>query len=181
MQLKKIISILNGSKNVKILDKGNEILTQWITDGRAAYPLSKLPELDADTFFAIASVSEKDKGKWKVTREYVPASMNFEDNDDTENRIEKIGILINGLLPLATQKGCVLIEPEYLAPLKDEGDYELYERISSGGNLYIAVKTGLLLRAIILPVERINEEFVEKIENILRLSRIALQNNQKED
>lgn len=62
-----------------------------------------------------------------------------------------------------------------------DAGYELYERTTAQGKPYIAVKSGFMLLGIISPYDLVNETFINNLDEILKLSRIALFNKQKDD
>lgn len=62
-----------------------------------------------------------------------------------------------------------------------DAGYELYERTTAQGKPYIAVKNGFMLLGIISPYDLVNETFINNLDEILKLSRIALFNKQKDD
>ena len=80
------------------------------------------------------------------------------------------------LIVLHTSQGIRFIDKEYLRPLSDY-DMDIlrfYERTSTGGQLYIAVKAGMMLEAIIAPFNAVNDKFVEKLQEITKDCEIAL-------
>lgn len=86
------------------------------------------------------------------------------------------------LEPLKTSQGIAFINTRYLKPFSDiDAGYELYERTTAQGKPYIAVKSGFMLLGIISPYDLVNEIFINNLDEILKLSRIALFNKQKDD
>lgn len=56
-------------------------------------------------------------------------------------------------MPVRTSRGLRFYNPDYLKPLKDlQNTLEIYERHTESGMLYFAVKSGMLLQAIVLPM-----------------------------
>ena len=49
-----------------------------------------------------------------------------------------------------------------------------YERTTADGDLYIAAKVGMILAAIITPLDVVNEKFVERLRVITKDCTIAL-------
>lgn len=60
----------------------------------------------------------------------------------------------------------------------NRNDLYITLRIGTDGTEYFAVKQGLLLQGIVLPYDVVNENFVDKLNELYRLSDMAL-NNQK--
>lgn len=77
--------------------------------------------------------------------------------------------------PLKTRNGIIFIQQKYLAPLEDVLDVvQLYERVTPDGQTYVAAKAGLLIAAVIFPYRLVTEKFVNRLEEITRESRRAL-------
>ena len=72
--------------------------------------------------------------------------------------------------PSEQSGGIVFLDTNLLKPFADEKSVELYERRTKSGEIYIAVKTGLLLLGVILPVRVINETFIEMLSDLTNLS-----------
>jgi hypothetical protein len=81
------------------------------------------------------------------------------------------------LLPLKTSAGLVFIQEKYLSPL-DELEYmRLFERRSGGGGVYIVAKVGMLLQAVILPVDVVCDRLVYQLGELTELCRDAMVEN----
>ena len=111
--------------------------------------------------------------------EGVPAGISFEDTDETERHVEREGISIiysgRTLKPIRTTRGLVFIESRYLSPIADVLDVlELYERRTAEGAPYIVAKAGFLLQAVIMPYDVINQQFVDKLQELTRECVISL-------
>ncbi len=181
MKIKNIAAICKRNKCVTVFDRyGRDgSLTQYIGDGGALYPVTGLPELDGESVLTIFDVPEKDREKYIVQERDVPPGINFEDIDPSEKVVEgrTIAIVCSGrvLKPLQTSKGLVFIESRYLSPMSDVMDVlELYERTTSAGQPYIVAKAGLLLQAVIMPFDVINQQFVDQMRELTRMCGLAL-------
>lgn len=136
MKIKSIAAICKKNKNIAIFERysdDGDILTQYIGDGSAVYPVIGLPPLDAKSLLTIFDVPEKDRDNYFVKTLGIPAGISFEDTDATERQVEREGISIiysgRTLKPIHTTRGLVFIESRYLAPVADVLDVlELYER-----------------------------------------------------
>lgn len=141
MKIKSIAAICKKNKNIAIFERysdDGDILTQYIGDGSAVYPVIGLPPLDAESLLTIFDVPEKDRDNYFVKTLGVPAGISFEDTDATERQVEREGISIiysgRTLKPIRTTRGLVFIESRYLAPVADVLDVlELYERRTTDG------------------------------------------------
>lgn len=161
MKIKSIAAICKKNKNIAIFERysdDGDILTQYIGDGSAVYPVVGLPQLDKESLLTILDVPEKDRDNYFVKTLGVPAGISFEDTDETERHVEREGISIiysgRTLKPIRTTRGLVFIESRYLSPVADVLDaLELYERRTAEGTPYIVAKAGFLLQAVIMPKE----------------------------
>ena len=174
MKIKSIAAICKKNKNIAIFERysdDGDILTQYIGDGSAVYPVIGLPPLDAESLLTIFDVPEKDRDNYFVKTLGIPAGISFEDSDATERQVEREGISIiysgRTLKPIHTTRGLVFIESRYLSPVSDILDVlELYERITPRGTPYIVAKAGFLLQAVITPYDVISQQFVDNLKRL---------------
>lgn len=182
MKLKKISSLCNKNKRYILYDKMDSTgkITQWLGDGNAAYPLDGLPLLNEDSLCKMFDISEKQRDNINFDHAEWRDIINVEDTDPDESEAKEmeLGIVRNGrqLVPLMGRDGIVFIDGKYLSPLEDEIDMlVLFERKNARGQSYIAVKAGLLIRAVIMPVEAVNDDFINHLQDILRECKRELQ------
>lgn len=159
-------------------DEEGEIVRQWLGTGNAVYPIDGLPYMGGDNICAMFDIPEKKREKLIIRHDNTPDSINWEDSDPTEYQIDdpKLCVRYNGweLLPLCTSHGIIFIREKYLAPLDSLEYMRLFERKSKSGAVYIVAKVGLVIQAVIMPTDIINEEFVEKMGELTEMCRIAL-------
>lgn len=181
MKIKKVESICKSDKRITILEGEG---AQWLGNGNAMYLLDGMPVLDESTIFTLFDVAEKDREKYYLKCEPLPAGYNFGDTDDSEYLIDRIPIALSYLgytvIPYRSEVGTIFIESRYLAPLhKIEGGYELYLRYNENKVPYVAVKSGLLILAIIYPCNYAlfskGLSFVDFIDNISSQTNVALE------
>lgn len=185
MKIKKIVNTCRREGVARIYDTV-EGGVQWLSNGYACYPLYEVPVLSEDAFFTIFDFTPKQRSDTVISRSAFPESINNNDTAAGELLCEMLTPNIpfgsRLLIPLKTIGGIKFLDSEYLAPLADESnDMEIYERISTKGEPYFAVKVGLCLRAIITPFNAINKSFVEDIEKIYSLCKRALFNKEAEE
>ena len=178
MKIKKIVDLCkaNGKLILYKTDKG-----QWISDGGAAYPLLNLPDFDCESFCRTYDINDKTAEKMVFkTRYEFPTRISFEDWLD-EERIStrgKISVFASGvkMIPYVTSAGIAFVDSKYLNPLMDIKDdmLELYERYTEDGNLYFAAKAGLVLVGVIMPINTINKQFVQTIQELSKGCTAAL-------
>ncbi|WP_317399670.1 hypothetical protein [Anaerotruncus colihominis] len=86
------------------------------------------------------------------------------------------------LQPLHTAQGLQFIDTKYLEPLAEYKDMlALYERTDTSGQTYIAAKNGLILVAVIMPFDAINEKFVQQLQEFTRDCKVALEIKQERE
>lgn len=189
MKIKSIAAICKKNKNIAIFERysdDGDILTQYIGDGSAVYPVVGLPQLDKESLLTIFDVPEKDRDNYFVKTLGVPAGISFEDTDETERHVEREGISIiysgRTLKPIRTTHGLVFIESRYLSPVADVLDVlELYERRTAEGAPYIVAKAGFLLQAVIMPYDVINQQFVESLQDLTRECEFSLSEKERRE
>ena len=99
MKIKSIAAICKKNKNIAIFERysdDGDILTQYIGDGSAVYPVIGLPPLDAESLLTIFDVPEKDRDNYFVKTLGVPAGISFEDTDKN-GKTRRAGRNINHL------------------------------------------------------------------------------------
>ena len=188
MKIKSIAAICKKNKNIAIFERysdDGDILTQYIGDGSAVYPVVGLPQLDKESLLTIFDVPEKDRDNYFVKTLGVPAGISFEDTDETERHVEREGISIiysgRTLKPIRTTRGLVFIESRYLSPVADVLDVlELYERITPDGTPYIVAKAGFLLQAVIMPYDVISQQFVDNLKRLTEQCVLSLDLRERE-
>lgn len=92
MKIKSIAAICKKNKNIAIFERysdDGDILTQYIGDGSAVYPVVGLPQLDKESLLTIFDVPEKDRDNYFVKTLGVPAGISFEDTDETERHVAR--------------------------------------------------------------------------------------------
>ena len=181
MKFKSVASILKSSKTI-IISEGNDC--QWLGDGSALYPCYGFPQLTQKTIFTILDISEAKADKFYVKEQELPATMNFADSVSDEVMLKRgpFELCIDEVKvePLISGQGIIFINSKYLKPFSDEKEgIQLYERTTENGTPYIAVKSGFILIGVISPINIVTKELVVNLENILKLSRVALMNAPK--
>lgn len=181
MKIKQIESILKAEKTIIVIE--NEAC-QWLGNGSVFYPVYNLPKLTKENIFTIFDIPEEKRDKFYFEERPLPQGISFDDTDEGETMLERgsIAIYANGraLEPLKTSLGISFINERYLKPFADtDGGYDLYERIDSKGNIYIAVKCGFILLGIISPYDLVSEKFVSTLQELTELSKVALLNQEE--
>ena len=182
MKFKKIAALCNKAKNFALYDKQDSAgkVSQWLGDGCAAYPLHGLPLLDEDSLCKMFDITEKKRDNLLLTRLAWDEGISVDDTDPGEIAAEEmeLGVICNGreLIPLMGREGIIFIDSKYLSPLEEEmGMLRMFERKTADKRTYIAVKAGLLIRAVIFPVEAVNDKFIDSLRDMLRECKKAMQ------
>ena len=177
MKIKKLIDICKKTGNIFLYNTGD---TRWISDGHAIFDISDLPPFDEVTLCLTYDINEKQANKINFRHETtLPGAINFSDICDNEFIAERGPMWLShagtGIIPFKTSQGVVFIESKYLIPLSDISESQLtfYERMTKTGEIYFAVKFGLILVAIITPIDVINKEFVDKLKDLTAQCEVA--------
>lgn len=180
MKIKKIEAIVNKERRI-VVSPG--AFCQWLQFREACYPLYGLPQMAKISFFKMFDIPADKWEKYYFNELPLPQGVSFEDVLRDEQVLNRgtIRVVLRGrtLEPLITSQGLVFIDTRYLAPFSDDDNYELYERTAADGSPYIAVKSGMELAGVILPHDVVDEEFIKTLEDLLELSRVAFENQQK--
>ena len=181
MKLKKVGAICNAGGCYYLInqtDADGENVYQWLGDGRSAYPLVGLPVMDVENICAMFDITEKKREKLIMRQMDAPDTMNWEDTDPLERQIgdPKLCVRYDGrdLLPLETTAGITFIQEKYLLPLDGLEYMRLYERRGTDGGLYIVAKIGMILQAVILPMDLPDKNFMELLNELSSQCRDAM-------
>lgn len=180
MKTKKAFDLCK-KRNTVFLYNGDE--AQWISDGCAVYPLFGLPVFNKETLFKTNDITDKQAASINfMLSDELPPNICFEDIEPGEQKVERlpIGIGYRGmsLIPFKTSTGIEFISAKYLTPLEDidGGLLDFYERRTKGGATYFAVKTGMLIVAIIQPAEVISAGMVAELALLAKMCETSLEN-----
>lgn len=175
MKLKKIAALCQKRKRYVLYDRPTKSggTAQWLGDGCAAYPLEGLPYLTEEGLCRMFDLTGKRREKDFVQQIPALEGICWDDTDPGESEAQDAEpcVFYEGreLLPLMTRDGILFLDKKYLSPFGDEEDsIELYQRKTAGGQAYIAVKSGLLIRGVIFPVNAANGKFVNQLGDMLR-------------
>lgn len=181
MNLKKVAALCGQESTFQLfdqVDKNGEVVCQWLGDGAACYPIAGLPYMDMDNICVMFDISEKKQEKSILRHSQAPGSINWEDTDPAERQFDdpKLCVRWEGreMLPLRTSAGITFIQKKYLTPLDRQEYLRLHERKSQGGGVYIVAKVGMMIQAVIMPVDVVTDGFVDKLDELTRMCRDAM-------
>lgn len=155
MNFDKIKAICKKSRVISLYDTEDY---QWLGDDFALYPLYGHPEYTKETIASVLSLDEKKKNEMIYRLGDMPAVVNPSDATASDKACGLFSINLQcmdrSVIPLMTSKGLRFIETKYITPLM-KSDYEFYERLRADGSLYIVIKVGFVVEAIIQPCDYI--------------------------
>ena len=184
MKLSQIAALCKKRKAAYLFQKTNEngVYEQWIGDEVSAYLLTGMPALDEESLYTLFEIPESQRDSWRVFVDSVPSRMNFDDSDPAEYKGTplkfSIGYAGQKLSAISYLRGMLLYNLDYLRPLRRIEDVaEPYIRTMADGTPYIVIKTGLLIRAVILPMipEDAMIESLRDLANGLKLTKATIQ------
>lgn len=180
MKLKSVAAICKSLKMAEVYTVPNTE-EQWIGTGKAIYQINNLPELDRESLLTIFDVPEKEKEKWVIDfwDDSHPKGMSLADTVAEEYQVETLEVNIScmekSFVPIRVQKGIVFIDQKLLSPLIDIRLLMLYERKTAGGNVYIAAKAGMMLKAVIIPTDITSKNIVDDLNIIAHYCDLMLE------
>lgn len=140
--------------------------------------------MSEDNLCTIFDFSEKKKNETAFRDIELSEKYEIDDNAPNENKLTPSDISINfcGVTYSVyfTSGGLALLDNELLSPIAEMEQLEIFERFN-GKQLYFAVKSGLIIQAIILPSNPINEKFMDQIRMIGEQAEITFENNKKQE
>lgn len=175
MKLKKVAALCKAAGVYQLqdeLDATGEVVRQWLGDGNALYPLDGLPYLDEERLRLILDVPTKKWDDVVYLDTTLDPRINLSDVVAEESMAEqsRVGITWRGEHLTALRHGglVTLIRDKYLVPLEDELNLELYVRKMDGDKRrYVAIKSGLMLIGIILPLREAEEDLQTELSGIV--------------
>ena len=183
MKIKKIISLCKTAGQL-ILFSDPERDIQWLSDGRAIYPLIGCPKFDEDSFCNTYEINDSQRKKiaFRID-EPLPVHFNFDDTDDYETETERMPLAVTystyDAVAFKTQYGIEFINRAHLHPFSDYSGRDIIFtlRTDESGNTYFSVKCGFMLIGIVTPLEIINRSFISELKAFERQVEITFHNN----
>lgn len=176
MRLKSIAALCRREKRAALYTRevGHNEYEQWIGDGGAIYKPDDLPLIDADILLTIFDVSGKDREDWDVHSQNWPdwlGDSGAADVTPLETPCEefKVRLVIGSEEYMLLRAGSrfAAVSTKYLAPLRDEMTTVTYfmRSCTDTGKPYIVAKSGLLLRAVIMPARIASPPLVDELSS----------------
>lgn len=193
MKLKKIEKICKASRSVHIYDDvftvGDEsgLDCQWIGDGSAMYAIDGAPYLDENGVRVLFDIGDHNRPKITVVHnERLPSGICFSDTCEGEEPLEPVELKMSlGGIPLYLLRdvsgSMIVIRDVYRTPFDDWGACTCYKRIGESGEPYVAVKTGFVLRGVILPYNCITDSFVDALHAAHKAAGVSVAKQRQEE
>lgn len=172
MKLNRLWSLLKQRKAITIM-QGEA--AQWIGDGFACYPVYNLPQLTERVMQTLLDINDD---TWDKFAFYGEDTVSFAEVDFDEKQIDLSPLTIElhyhgmNLMPLIGGGRIFFIHTKYLKPFDDMLLLSYAYRKEGGG--IIAVNEGLLLSAVIAPVNMSGDKVFE--ETLYKLYDLAKRN-----
>ena len=184
MKIKKIISLCKTAGQL-ILYSDPERDIQWLSDGRAIYPLIGCPKFDEDSFCNTYEITDSQRKKidFRID-EPLPANFNFDDADDYETETERMPLAVTysayDAVALKTQYGIEFINRAHLHPFGDYSGRDIIYTLRTDelGDSYFAVKCGFMLIGIVIPLKIITRSFISELKAFERQVEVTFHNNE---
>lgn len=159
MKIKKIESLCKKAKRIVLLDNKNE---QWAGNGYALYALLGMPKLNEETVLKVFSMDDPDKYAAQYIKSIDGICLEDMVSDEIEATVNPIGISLGEieLLVLMSEIGVFFIQKRFLAPVADMPALNYTLRKGSNG-YYVAIKSGMLLVGIIMPMRVDNDDIIQ--------------------
>ncbi len=172
MKLKSVATICKERKMVSLYFGKSG---QYIGNEAAFYLVPEKLELDQDNVLIIFDIPKDKQNCWMVEESPLPKNISIADVLEGEEQalIYPFDIYYheNTYRIIKDQEGIAVINTKYLAPLTDnEIELSYYIRRSLEGREYIAVKSGLMLQAVITAsnLNLFNQNFLDNLRDLQR-------------
>lgn len=169
MKVKSLATIAKKRKNIIIFE--DLYRRQWVGDGVAMYLLAGMPRVTENNILSVFDIPSVKRDEYMVENIEMPENVNFEDYTEEkllkENFID-ITVYDRQLKYFLTSTGITFLDMQYLKPLDDSYHIDFYERWTTTGTTYIAIKDeNQELIAVIMPYNCITEKFIKDLEEML--------------
>lgn len=179
MRLSKIAGLCKQRRVISLLNCNgkNGEMTQWLGDGDGMYLLTGLPVVDTHNVCTMFDLTDKQLEKIAICPSYDTGGLSYADSIADEFQIQSeyticYDICGATLLPLMTGDGIVFINRRYLEPVSDDiTSLTFWERHDCNGELYIAVKVGMFLQAVLKPDDANYSDMARELSNVAEACR----------
>lgn len=172
MKIKKIAAQVREQCRADIMDvtDGDGVVRQWISTGVACYPVDGMPYLMPEHLPTVLDLTAKQTEEIRITRTEKPESMDFRDAVEHEIRAEgaTFAIYFSGIkaLPLIANGVAYFVDAELLAPILAEYKEVDFWLRRAESITYFAVKFGLMVVGVVLPMTRM-QDVADEISEVM--------------
>lgn len=147
---KKVAAICKKSKNMLLATSKDK--TQWVGQGTAFYSIAGLPEMTVPEVMTALDYTDDEKAKFTGMAP-IDLGKSISDTYPEEILADEIkAVYHNAIKYLMIKAGgrVILINSEYLIPVKHEAQTSYYVRFKENGDAFLCVKVGMLAEAIVM-------------------------------
>lgn len=170
MKIKKIAQLCRkqGAATLLNYEDKDGYVQQWITDGRALWPVEGLPELEVKHLPSILELTDKQADAMKLRAREAPVSISFADVCEGEKLAQMLPVSVyyggDMLRPFCVDGKTYWLNEELFWPmLAEHQKAEFYYRHPAGCAEIFAVKAGFMLVGMVMPMTSMQE-----LEGLLR-------------
>lgn len=156
MKLKNVGALCRAAKSIVLYDDGGR---QWVGDGSGMYVLPEnLGIMSVEMLCTIFDIAPEKAADFFTRRQGWPTPYDGEDDTEEDELIfdtdRRVMFDRRDMVPARTESGRVyFVQAKYLKAVDDSENLHMTLRLTADGNPYIAVKDGMFLTAIIMPVK----------------------------
>lgn len=155
MKLKNVGALCKSAKSIVLYDDGAR---QWVGEGGAIYILPEnLGRMSVEMLCTIFDIHTDKAADFFTRRSDWPTPYDGEDDTEEDELIfdtdRRVMFNKRDMVPLQAPDGKVyFVQAKYLKAVDDSENLHMTLRVTEAGTPYIAVKDGMFLAAIIMPV-----------------------------
>ncbi len=147
---KKVASICKKSKSMLLATSADN--TQWVGQGSAFYSIAGLPQMTVPEVMNALDYTDDEKARFT---EMAPIDLgkNISDAYPEEILADEIKAVYHNAVKYVMVKAggrVILINSEYLIPVKHEAQTGYYVRLKENGDAFLCIKVGMLAEAIVM-------------------------------
>ena len=163
MKIKKIAAVCKARGKCYLYDytDADGVVEQWIGNGAAMYPVTGMPYLQLDNITTLFELTSKQADKLHMEKAEAPEIIDLRDAVVGEVMAQKSELHISSgsvtILPVTANGNTRFLDESLIAPVQARyDDIEYWLRRMPDGTPYYAVKEGLMLVGIVMPLHNMD-------------------------